>query len=83
MNEQTLREIAGFVIVTNNLARLARFYCDVLGFAIHGDERVIRPAELALLGVVGSGRRRVLSLGRQTLWIDQSLGPFWYRCIKR
>jgi catechol 2,3-dioxygenase-like lactoylglutathione lyase family enzyme len=71
MSEQTLREIAGFAIVTTDLTRLARFYCEVLGFATQGGERALQPSELALLGVLGSAQRRVLSLGRQTVWIDQ------------
>lgn len=71
MCEQRLHDITGFAIVTPDLARLVRFYCDVLGFATRGDEQPLHPTELALLGLTGSGRRRILNLGRQTVWIDQ------------
>jgi catechol 2,3-dioxygenase-like lactoylglutathione lyase family enzyme len=71
MIKTMLREIIGFAIVTADLPRLVAFYCTVLGFATHGEERSIQPVELMRLGLVGTGRRRVLSLGRQTVWIDQ------------
>ncbi len=71
MIEQTLREIVGFAVVTVDLDRLVRFYCKVLGFSTCGEERPIQPTELTLFGLGSAGRRRVLSLGRQTLWIDQ------------
>ncbi|MGH8209281.1 MAG: VOC family protein [Steroidobacteraceae bacterium] len=71
MSKQRLREIVGFAIVTTDIARLVRFYCEVLGFAAHGGERSLQLTELALLGLAGTGYRRVLSLGRQAIWIDQ------------
>jgi catechol 2,3-dioxygenase-like lactoylglutathione lyase family enzyme len=71
VSEQRLGEIIGFAIVTADLPRLVRFYCEVLGFAAHEAERRLQPTELALLGLRGAGRRRVLSLGRQTVWIDE------------
>ncbi len=71
MSEQTLRAIAGFTLVTADLARLVQFYCDVLGFASHGADAPIDTGDMALLGLSGAGRRQVLSLGDQSLWIDQ------------
>lgn len=71
MIEQMLQGIVGFSIVTTDLARLVRFYRDVLGFAEHGEERPLQSAEMALLGLVGAGRRQVLSLGQQTVRIDR------------
>ncbi len=70
MNEQRLQSIAGFALVTADLPRLVRFYQDVLGFAAHGAATPIDNGEMALLGLSGAGRRQVLSLGDQTLWID-------------
>jgi len=75
MSESTLQSVAGFALVTADLARLVRFYRDVLGFAAHGADKPIDGGEMALLGLPGAGRRQVLSLGDQTLWIDQFEQP--------
>jgi catechol 2,3-dioxygenase-like lactoylglutathione lyase family enzyme len=71
MSKQTLQTVAGFTLVTADLARLVQFYRDVLGFASHGADKPIDNSEMALLGLSGPGRRQMLSLGDQTLWIDQ------------
>ena len=71
MSEPTLRAVAGFTLVTAYLARLVQFYRDVLGFAAHGVDKPIDKSEMALLGLSGAGRRQMLSLGDQILWIDQ------------
>lgn len=71
MSEQRLAAITGFAIVTADLTRLVRFYCEVLGFDAQRDEQQLQPTELSLLGLGGSGRRQVLNLGRQTVWIDE------------
>jgi len=75
MSGQTLQAIAGFTLVTADLPRLVRFYRDVLGFALHGADVPIGDGEMALLGLSGAGRRQVLSLGDQTLWIEQYEQP--------
>ncbi len=75
MTEQTLQAVTGFALVTADLARLVQFYRDVLGFASHGADKPIDDREVALLGLSGAGRRQVLSLGDQTLWIDQFEQP--------
>lgn len=66
----TLQAIVGFRLVTGDLPRLVRFYCEVLGFAAYADETPIDDAEIRLLGLVGRGRRQALRLGRQFLAID-------------
>ncbi len=71
MSRQELFCITGFRIVTADLDRLVRFYSEVLGFAVQSEEHQIGQAEMALLGLFGSGRRRVLTLGQQTLSIDR------------
>ncbi len=71
MSHLTLQAVAGFALVTADLARLVQFYRDVLGFMVHGPVTPIDPSEMALLGVSGAGRRHMLSLGDQILWIDQ------------
>lgn len=71
MSEQALQGITGFSIVTADLARLVRFYAETLGFAVHGAEQRIDAAEMSLLGLTGSGRRQVLTLGQQLVSIDQ------------
>ena len=71
MSEQTLQAVAGFALVTVDLARLVDFYRDVLGFASPVADKPIDHGEMALLDLSGAGRRQVLSLGDQTLWIDQ------------
>jgi len=75
MSEQPLQAVAGFTLVTADLARLVQFYRGVLGFASHGADKPIDHGEMALLGLSGPGRRQVLSLGDQTLWIDQFEQP--------
>ena len=71
MSNLTLQAVAGFALVTADLARLVQFYTRVLGFAVRGAVTRIDPAEIALLGLVGAGQRQTLSLGDQILWIDQ------------
>ena len=71
MIESTLQAVAGFTLVTADLARLVQFYRDVLGFTAHGADTPIDTGEMALLGLSGAGRRQMLSLGDQILWIDQ------------
>lgn len=71
MSEPTLQAVAGFALVTADLARLVQFYRDVLGFTAHGGDKPIDDGEMALLGLSGVGRRQVLSLGDQTLCINQ------------
>ncbi len=75
MSEPALQAAAGFTLVTADLARLVQFYRDVLGFAAHGADKPIDNGEMALLGLSGPGRRQVLSLGDQMLWIDQFEQP--------
>ncbi len=71
MSKPTLHRITGLGIVTADLPRLVQFYRDVLGFTAQGEERPIAQAEIALLGLSGAGRRQVMSLGKQTISIDQ------------
>ena len=71
MSRQELFCITGFKIVTADLDRLVRFYSEVLCFAVQSEEHQIGHAEMALLGLPGSGLRQVLTLGQQTLSIDQ------------
>ena len=71
MSEHRLQSIIGFVVVTADLSRLVRFYQEVLGFSAQGEPQRIDPAEMALLGLAGEGRRQVLSVGRQSMSIDQ------------
>lgn len=75
MTEETLQAVTGFALVTADLTRLVRFYRDVLGFASHDEGKRIDNSEMALLGLSGAGRRQVLSLGDQKLWIDQYEQP--------
>ena len=70
-DKQRLHGIRGFRLVTPDLPRLAGFYRDVLGFAAQGEAQPIPPEELLLLGVQGAGWRQTLSIGRQTVAIDQ------------
>ena len=71
MSEPILQAVAAFTLVTADLARLVAFYRDLLGFASPMADKSIDHGEMALLGLSGPGRRQVLSLGGQTLWIDQ------------
>ena len=68
--EQRLDGIAGFRIVTGDLARLSAFYREVLGFEGDGAEEAIGAEELRLLGLGGRGRRQRLRIGAQSLAID-------------
>jgi len=71
MSKPTLQAVAGFTLVTADLARLVQFYRDVLGFTAHGADTPIDTGEMVLLGLSGAGRRQMLSLGDQALWVDQ------------
>ena len=71
MSAQRLKSILGFRLVTADIGRLTRFYRDVLGFTIEGKVHPIGAAEMALLGLAGKGRRQVLSIGRQTVALDE------------
>ena len=71
MSEPKLQAVAGFALVTADIARLVAFYRDVLGFASHGADHAVGSCEMALLGLSGWGRRQALTLGDQTVWIDQ------------
>ncbi len=75
MTEETLQAVTAFALVTADLTRLVRFYRDVLGFASRDEGKPINNSEMALLGLSGAGRRQVLSLGDQILWIDQYEQP--------
>ncbi len=70
-----LQSIAGFRLVTTELARLTRFYVDVLGFAAQGTPAPIEAGEMALLALSGQGRRQVLTLGAQTVALDAFDSP--------
>jgi catechol 2,3-dioxygenase-like lactoylglutathione lyase family enzyme len=68
---QVLSAIAGFRLVTADLARLRHFYRDVLGFEPAGPEHDIGGEEITLLGLHGRGRRHALRLGDQIIAIEQ------------
>jgi catechol 2,3-dioxygenase-like lactoylglutathione lyase family enzyme len=68
---QELEAITGFCLVTGDLARLAGFYADALGFTLHGAAAPISPGDMALLALSGDGKRQVLSLGEQVLFIEE------------
>jgi catechol 2,3-dioxygenase-like lactoylglutathione lyase family enzyme len=68
---QHLVAVQGFHVVTLDLPRLAAFYRDVLGFGIVGDIKPIGKKEMRLLGLQGGGPRQVLSIGSQTVAVDQ------------
>lgn len=68
---QRLRGIEGFRLVTSDLSRLVAFYRDVLGFAVHGEVKLIAREEMDLLGLQGGGRRQGLSIGSQIVAIDE------------
>ena len=70
-HQQRLRAIKGFRLITSDLPRLAAFYRDVLGFAVVGDIKPIGREEMGLLGLQGGGRRQDLSIGSQTVAIDE------------
>lgn len=60
--------IAGFRLVTSDLARLAEFY-RAIGFDV-GDAMPISATELAMLGVAGTGTRIQMSLGISRVDLD-------------
>ncbi|WP_051971660.1 VOC family protein [Massilia sp. 9096] len=60
--------IAGFRLVTADLTRLAAFY-RAIGFDI-GDPMPISTAEMALLGISGTGMRIEMSLGTSRVDLD-------------
>ena len=62
-----MRRIAGFRLVTDDPARLSRFFAEAFGARV-GNARPIPPAELVRLGLSGSGTRTRVTLGDQ--WID-------------
>jgi catechol 2,3-dioxygenase-like lactoylglutathione lyase family enzyme len=68
---QHVSAIVGFRLVTADLPGLARFYRDVLGFAVAGQERAMSGADLRLLGLHGSGRCQALRLGNTQEAIEQ------------
>jgi catechol 2,3-dioxygenase-like lactoylglutathione lyase family enzyme len=70
-NRQDLVAIQSFHLVTLDRPRLAAFYRDVLGFGVVGDIEPIGGEEMHLLGLQGGGLRQVLSIGSQTVPIDQ------------
>lgn len=68
---QALVGIAGFVLVTADLPRLVAFYTIVLGLSVQGDATRISDEEISRLGLAGSGRRQTLSLGQQTVTLEE------------
>ena len=64
----TCGAIAGFRLVTSDLARLATFY-RAIGFDV-GDAMPIPTSELAVLGMAGSGMRIEMSLGVSRVDLD-------------
>ena len=64
-----LKAIASFHLTTAEPERLAQFYMKGLGFSVVG-HGVIPKAELALLGLAGSGTRITLRLGDEILALD-------------
>lgn len=71
MSAQQLKSIQGFRLVTADLGRLTRFYRDVLGFAVETAVQPIAAGEMELLGLAGEGKRQILSIGRQTVALDE------------
>ncbi len=57
--------------MTADIRRLTRFYRDVLGFAVEGAVRPIAAGEMELLGLTGKGKRQILSIGGQSVSLDQ------------
>lgn len=60
--------IAGFRLVTSDLTRLAAFY-RAIGFDV-GVAKPISAAELAVLGIAGTGMRIEMSLGKSRVDLD-------------
>jgi catechol 2,3-dioxygenase-like lactoylglutathione lyase family enzyme len=71
VSAQQLKSIQGFRLVTADLGRLTRFYRDVLGFAVENTVRPIAAGEMELLGLTGKGKRQILSIGAQSVALDQ------------
>ena len=71
MGAQQLKSIQGFRLVTADLGRLTRFYQDVLGFAVETAAQPIAAAEMELLGLAGEGKRQILSIGGQSVALDE------------
>ncbi len=63
-----LQAIAGFRLVTTDIARLAGFY-EALGFTA-GKPSPIDIAEMAVLGLAGPGTRLALTLGESRIELD-------------
>jgi catechol 2,3-dioxygenase-like lactoylglutathione lyase family enzyme len=64
----TFGAIAGFRLVTSDLARLAAFY-RAIGFDV-GEAMPISATELAVLGITGTGMRIEMSLGTSRVDLD-------------
>ncbi len=64
-----MRAITAFRLVTAGAERLAAFY-EAIGLTILG-RAAIPPAEMALLGITGSGERLSLQLGESRLDLDR------------
>lgn len=71
MVAQQLKSIQGFRLVTADLGRLTRFYRDILGFAVEGPVQPIAVGEMEWLGLAGRGKRQILSIGRQSVTLDE------------
>ena len=69
----TWRAITAFRLVTAEPAALARFYA-ALGFTI-GERHPVAPAEMAMLGLTGTGTRLPLTLGDQRIDLDRFSVP--------
>ncbi len=70
-----LYAVTGFCLVTNDLARLTRFYVEALGFSPDGAAAAIPSDELALLELSGGGERQRMSLGEQSLSLERFANP--------
>ena len=66
-----LDRIVSFRLVTQDIARLTRFYHDGLGFTLEGAPQAIAADEMVLLGLSGGGMRQFLRIGEQSLALDQ------------
>jgi catechol 2,3-dioxygenase-like lactoylglutathione lyase family enzyme len=72
-SDVTFRAIAGFRLVTAAPDRLAAFY-QAIGFDI-GNAQPITAKEMALLGLAGSGTRRLMTLGTSHVDLDMFERP--------
>ena len=70
-----LHGIACFNLVTSDLRRLAAFYRDILRLTLEGNEQPIAHSEMELLGLTGTGRRQMFTVGSQCLAIDEFTPP--------